>query len=86
MSATDDFAEQAIGQQRILDAAQASDALANNTIRRSHLQGYGIATRDLEVAAVNLRAFSRGMVAAECLPGYIAQAREALDRVEASLK
>lgn len=86
MTATDDFAEQAIGKQRETEAAQERAALKDKAILDAHVAGYGFATRDLEVAVVNLRAFSRGMVAAECLPTYIAQAREALDRVEASLK
>ncbi len=86
MTATDDLAEKLIGEQRALEAAKQRDAMTNATISHAHANGYGFAARDLEVAVVNLRAFSRGMVAPQCVPDYIARAREALDRIEASLK
>lgn len=87
MTATDDLAEKLIGEQRAREFAQEQAAAASSdAIRRAHLNGYGIEVRVLEIATVNLRAFSRGMIAAEVLPDYIAQAREALDRIEESLK
>lgn len=43
------------------------------------------ASYTLETAAINLRAYTRGMVGKDVLPSYIKQAREALDAMEAAV-
>ena len=46
---------------------------------------YRAASKALETVAINLHAYTRGMVSRQVLPSYIKQAREALDAMEGAL-
>lgn len=72
-----DLADDLIGAQRVKEAQQEADANVDGVFRS--------ASYTLETAAINLRAYSRGMVSKETLPTYIRQAREALDAMESAL-
>lgn len=83
--ATYDLCEKLTGDQAALEARQEREALAVPTIESAHKAGYGLYCHELEAMAVNLRAFSRGMVSADVLPSYLQRAREALNGMEGSL-
>lgn len=80
-----DLADRLFSEQRRKELEQERAALKHDHIARAHANGYGLAVRDLEGAACNLRAYSRGMIPRELLAKYIAQGRAALDRIEQSL-
>lgn len=85
MNATDYDAEYAIGEQRLREALAEGNALKEHHIAAAHAKGYGIAAHELQAMAINLRAFSRGVVSAETVPTYIKRAREMLDEMEAAI-
>ena len=70
---------------RARELAEERQALTEPTIASACAKGYGLACKDLYAAQVNLQAFTRGMVGAQLLPSYIAEAREALCRIEQAL-
>ena len=82
---TYETAERLIGECRAREIAQEQEALKEPTIASACAKGYGLAVRDLEGAAINLRAFTRGMIPSQLLASYIREAREALDRAEQAL-
>jgi hypothetical protein len=83
---TYELCEQLTGEQAALELAQEREALAVPTIESACKAGYGLHCHELEAMAVNLRAFTRGMVAADALPNYLQRAREALNGMEVALK
>ena len=70
---------------RARELAEERQALAEPTIASACAKGYQLACKDLYAAQVNLQAFTRGMIGAQLLPSYIAEAREALCRIEQAL-
>ncbi len=72
-----DLADEMIGKERLLISEQEAKANVDGAFRS--------ASYVLEAAAINLRAYSRGMVAKETLGTYFRQAREALDAMERSV-
>lgn len=72
-----DLADDLIGAERLKQAKQEADANVDGIFRS--------ASYTLETAAINLRAYSRGMISKQVLPSYIKQAREALDAMEGAL-
>jgi hypothetical protein len=84
-NATYDLCEKLTGEQAALEARQEREALQQPTIESAHKAGYGLHCHELEAMAVNLRAFSRGMVSADVLPSYLQRAREALDGMQGAL-
>lgn len=83
---SDVLCREATSEQRAKEIEQETRAQRNEECARIHANGYGLAVRDLEGAAVNLRAYSRGMVPRSCLPRYIEEARQALNAIEAALQ
>lgn len=70
---------------RARELAEERQALTEPTIASACAKGYQLACKDLYAAQVNLQAFTRGMIGAQLLPSYIAEAREALCRIEQAL-
>lgn len=75
--ATLDLADELIGAENLKNAKLEADANVDGVFRSN--------AYTLETCAINLRAYSRGMVSKETLPTYIRQAREALDAMEAAV-
>jgi hypothetical protein len=75
--ATLDLAEEAIGNQRLREARDIEQAAVPFE--------YRAASKALQEIAINLHAYSRGMVGRQVVPSYIKQAREALDQMEQAL-
>lgn len=71
------LADKLIGEENLRNAQKEADANVDGVFRS---QAY-----ILEGCAINLRAYSRGMVPLSVLPTYIKQAREALDAMEAAV-
>lgn len=75
--ATLQLADVSIGEERAKQNAE----IARANVSRAMLD----ATYELEGLATNLRAYTRGMISAASARGYIAEAREALAKMEAAL-
>lgn len=75
--ATLDFADEQIGAERLREAA--------NIAQADVPPAYRAASKALQSIAINLHAYSRGMVSASVVPSYIKEARECLDAMEGAL-
>lgn len=71
------LADDLIGAERIREATQEREA--------NVAPEYRAASKALQEIAINLHAYSRGMVGRQVVPSYIAQARTALDAMERAL-
>lgn len=72
-----DLADKLIGEVNARNAKLEEEANVDGVFRS--------ASYTLEAAAVNLRAYSRGMVAKEVLPTYLRQAEEAIAQMRAAI-
>lgn len=72
-----DLADKLIGEARLNEARELKQADVAPEYRQ--------ASKALQDIAINLHAYSRGMVGAQVVPSYIKQAREALDAMEGAL-